>query len=75
MTKELKVIGVHYFGNATSGMVGYKCVTNIRGLFIMNGGNGGTTYLEGTDSKYYQHLSENQLEELINKFEEVHYGY
>ena len=53
--KTLKVIGVHYFGNATNGMIGYKCTTNIKDLFIMNGGNGGATYLQGSESKNYSH--------------------
>lgn len=72
MTKELKVIGIHYFGNATSGWIGYRCVTNVNDLYIMNKGDGGATYLSGNDAKHYQHLSENQLEELINQFEEVY---
>ena len=69
----LKVIGVRYFGNATNGMVGYKCATNIDDLYIMNQGVGGTTYLEGPQAKNYWHLTEAQLEELINEFEEVYY--
>ena len=72
--KTLKVIGVHYFGNATNGMVGYKCATNIEDLFIMNEGNGGATFLRGSQSKYYSHLSEMELERLIDEFEGVHYN-
>jgi hypothetical protein len=72
--KTLKVIGVQYFGNATNGMIGYKCTTNIKDLFIMNGGNGGATYLQGNESKYYSHLSELELERLIDEFEGVHYN-
>lgn len=71
--KILKVTGVRYFGNATNGMVGYKCTTNIDNLYIMNKGVGGTTYLEGNESKNYIHLREEQLEKLIDEFEEVHY--
>lgn len=72
--KTLKVIGVHYFGNATNGMVGYKCATNIEDLFIMNEGNGGATFLRGSQSKYYSHLTEMELEQLINEFEGVYYN-
>ena len=72
--KQLKVIGVQYFGNATNGMIGYKCTTNIEDLFIMNGGNGGATYVQGTDAKQYYHLSELELERLIDEFEGVHYN-
>ena len=65
----MKVIKVRYF--QTNKGVGYQCKTNIDGIEICNDGMGGATYLDGAFkyTKNFEHLSEWQLEELINEYE------
>ena len=65
------VKSVRYF--ETNRGVGYEAKTN-KGS-IRNDGNGGATYFEANFPKYqnkdFWHLSETDLELLINKFEQV----
>ena len=65
----MKVTSVRYF--ETNKGVGYQCKTDIQGIQICNDGNGGATYLDGAFkyTKNFEHLSEGQLEELIDKYE------
>jgi len=66
----MKVTSVRYF-ETNKGLVGYQCKTNIDGVEICNDGVGGATYLDGAFkyTKNFEHLSEGQLEELIDKYE------
>lgn len=70
--ETLKVTGVKYF-NTRRG-IAYRCTTNIGGLTIENDGNGGGTYLFNygriDNMDYVRMYNENQLEELINEYEE-----
>ena len=65
----LKVTSVTYF--ETNKGIGYQCKTNIDGIEICNDGVGGATYLDGAFkyTKNFEHLSEWQLEELIDEYE------
>ena len=65
----LKVTSVRYF--ETNKGIGYQCKTNIDGVEICNDGVGGATYLDGAFkyTKNFEHLSEGQLEDLIDKYE------
>jgi len=65
----MKVISVRYF--ETNRGLGYQCKTNIEGVEICNDGNGGATYLYGAYkyTKNFEHLSESELEKLIDKYE------
>ena len=64
-----KVTSVRYF--ETNKGIGYQCKTNIDGVEICNDGVGGATYVDGAfkSIKNFEHLSEGQLEELIDKYE------
>ena len=66
----MKVISVRYF--ETNRGLGYQCKTNIQGVEIWNDGNGGATYLDGSykHKKNFNHLSESDLEKLIDKYEQ-----
>tara|TARA_Y100001963_G_scaffold159871_1_gene265881 strand:- start:7294 stop:7533 length:240 start_codon:yes stop_codon:yes gene_type:complete len=67
---NLEVTGVRY--QDTRRGVSYVCTTNVPNVLICNDGQGGATFIEGhIDAKPYQHLNEFQLEELINKFENI----
>jgi hypothetical protein len=65
----LKITSLRYF--ETNKGIGYQCKTNIDGVEICNDGVGGATYLDGAfkSTKNFEHLSEGQLEELIDKYE------
>ena len=65
----MKVIKVRYF--QTNKGVGYQCKTDVDGVEICNDGMGGATYLDGAFkyTKDFEHLSEWQLEELIDEYE------
>jgi len=65
----MKVIKVRYF--QTNKGVGYQCKTDVDGVEICNDGMGGATYLDGEFkyTKNFEHLSEWQLEELIDEYE------
>ena len=67
----LKVTSVRYF--ETNKGIGYQCKTNIDGVEICNDGVGGATYLDGAFkyTKNFEHLSEGQLEDLIDKYERL----
>lgn len=69
----MKVIKVRYF--QTNKGIGYQCKTNIDGVEICNDGTGGATYLDGAfkSTKNFEHLSESDLEDLIDKHEELKY--
>lgn len=66
----LKVKSIRYF-ETNKGLVGYQCKTDINGVEICNDGMGGATYLDGAFkyTKDFEHLSEWQLEELIDEYE------
>ena len=66
----LKVKSIRYF-ETNKGLVGYQCKTDINGVEICNDGMGGATYLDGAFkyTKNFEHLSEWQLEELIDEYE------
>jgi len=68
----LKVKSIRYF-ETNKGLVGYQCKTNIDGVEICNDGMGGATYLDGAFkyTKNFEHLSEWQLEELIDEYERL----
>ena len=67
---NLEVTGVRY--QDTRRGVSYVCTTNAPNVLICNDGHGGATFIERhIDAKAYQHLNEFQLEELINKFENI----
>ena len=65
----MEVTNVRYF--ETNKGLGYQCKTNIKGVEIWNDGNGGATYLDGAYkyTKNFEHLSESDLENLIDKYE------
>ena len=67
----MKVTSVRYF--ETNKGIGYQCKTNIRGIQICNDGNGGATYLDGAFkyTKNFDHLSEWDLEDLIDEYEKA----
>jgi hypothetical protein len=69
MKNDLKVTGVRYYDTRRG--IGYECTTNIDGVRIWNDGMGGITFIEGTWSliKSYQHLNDNDLENLIDAYE------
>lgn len=70
--KNLKVTSIKYF--ETRRGLGYQCKTNKQGVEIWNDGQGGGTYLTGRkiDSlNNYNHLTEFELEDLINEYEGV----
>ena len=66
----MKVTRVRYF-ETNKGLFGYQCKTNIDGVEICNDGMGGATYLDGAfkDTKNFRELSEWDLEDLIDKYE------
>jgi hypothetical protein len=67
----MKVIKVRYF--QTNKGVGYQCKTDVDGVEICNDGMGGATYLDGAFkyTKNFEHLSEWQLEDLIDEYERL----
>lgn len=67
--EDLRVTNVKYF--QTRRGIGYTCNTNIEGTFIENDGNGGATYLYSKNPFYHNIYSEIELEELINKYENL----
>ena len=69
MKNDLKVTSVRYYDTRRG--IGYECNTNIEGVKIWNDGMGGITFIEGTWSriKVYQHLNDNDLEKLIDAYE------
>ena len=68
MKEKLKVISVRYF-NTRRG-VGYEATTNQTNVIIWNDGNGGGTYLNNDNmNDDYHHLTEDQLENLIDEYE------
>ena len=66
----MKVTSIRYF--QTNKGVGYQCQTNIDGVEICNDGMGGATYLDGAFkyTKNFEHLSEWDLEDLIDEYEQ-----
>ncbi len=67
---KLKVTSVRYY--ETRRGTGYQCKTNKENVEIWNDGNGGGTYLNNNNmNDDYHHLTESQLEELIDKYEEI----
>jgi hypothetical protein len=66
---DLKVTSVRYYDTRRG--IGYECNTNKEGVRIWNDGMGGITFIEGTWSriKVYQHLNDNDLEKLIDAYE------
>jgi len=66
----MKVTSVRYF--QTNKGVGYQCKTDIDGVEICNDGMGGATYLDGSFkyTKNFEHLSEWELEDLIDEYEQ-----
>lgn len=75
--KPLQVISVRYF--ETRRGLGYECKTNVRGISIWNDGNGGQTFVDGNEytqdysvvHKYNAEYSDDQLEQLIDKHENI----
>ena len=69
---NLKVTSIKY-ENRRRGLA-YIAKTNIKGVEIVNKGEGGATYLDGSweDIKPYNNLSEWDLEDLINGYEKVY---
>ncbi len=69
MKNDLKITGVRYYDTRRG--IGYECTTNVDGVRIWNDGMGGITFIEGTWSliKSYQHLNDNDLENLIDAYE------
>ncbi len=75
--KPLQVTSVRYF--ETRRGLGYECKTNVRGIAIWNDGNGGATFVDGNQytqdysvvHKYNKKYSDQELEELINKYENI----
>ena len=73
----LKVTSVRYF--KTRRGLGYECKTNVRGISIWNDGNGGQTFVYGNKHtqnysvvhKYAAEYSDDQLEQLIDKYENI----
>jgi len=71
LTKDscaLEVTGVRYF--QTRRGLGYQCKTNNPKTEIWNDGDGGGTFLYPCP-KEYSHLKEMDLEELIDKYENI----
>lgn len=70
--EKFKITSIRYF--ETRRGLGYECATNAKGISIWNDGNGGGTYLNNDNmNDDYHHLTEDQLERLIDKYEMVHY--
>lgn len=75
--KPLQVTSVRYF--ETRRGLGYECKTNVRGISIWNDGNGGQTFVDGNEytqdysvvHKYNADYSDDQLEKLIDKYENI----
>lgn len=75
--KPLQVKSVRYF--ETRRGLGYECKTNVRGISIWNDGNGGQTFVDGNEytqdysvvHKYNAEYSADQLEQLIDKYENI----
>ena len=69
MKYDLRVTGVRYYDTRRG--IGYECTTNVEDVTIWNDGMGGMTFIGGTWSriKYYQHLNDNDLEKLIDAYE------
>ena len=71
MMDLLKVKSIRYF--KTNRGVGYQAKTNLKGVEILNDGQGGETYIETQtpkrENKKLYDLSEWDLEELLNKYE------
>ena len=75
--KPLQVKSVRYF--ETRRGTGYECKTNVRGISIWNDGNGGQTFVDGNEHtqdysvvrKYDAEYSDDQLEQLIDKYENI----
>ncbi len=73
----LQVTSVRYF--ETRRGLGYECKTNVRGISIWNDGNGGQTFVDGNEHtqdysvvrKYDSEYSDDQLEQLIDKHENI----
>tara|TARA_R100000900_G_scaffold132509_3_gene108959 strand:- start:160 stop:423 length:264 start_codon:yes stop_codon:yes gene_type:complete len=64
---KLKVTSYREF-NTRRG-VGYECKTNVKGIEIWNDGDGGGTFIENSErNDEYHHLTEYQLEILIDEF-------
>ena len=71
MENNLKVLGVRYF--ETRRGTGYQCKTNKKNVEIWNDGNGGGTYIAPwyPDTKDYDEMTEEEMEKLIDKYEEI----
>ena len=71
MENNLKVLGVRYF--ETRRGTGYQCKTNKKNVEIWNDGNGGGTYIVPwyPDTKDYDEMTEEEMEKLIDKYEEI----
>ena len=71
MVNLLKVKSIRYF--KTNRGLGYQAKTNIKGIEILNDGQGGGTYLEGKYSKLLslnlEEKTERELEHLLNLYE------
>ena len=67
--KKLKVTSVKY--TSVRRGIQYECNTNVKGVKIWNDGDGGATYISNDNSDYYDyhHLTEWDLEDLINQYE------
>jgi len=65
----MKVTSVRYF--KTNKGVGYQCKTNIKGIEVLNDGNGGGTYVDGAfkNIKLLKDYTEWELEDLIDQYE------
>jgi len=71
LTKDscaLEVTGVRYF--KTRRGLGYQCKTNNSKIEIWNDGDGGSTWLCPCP-KEYSHLTEMDLEKLIDQYENI----
>ena len=68
---KLKVISVRYY--ETRRGTGYQCKTNKKNVEIWNDGNGGGTYIAPHHpyTKPYNHMTEKEMKNLINKYEEM----
>ena len=68
---KLKVISVRYC--ETRRGTGYQCKTNKKNVEIWNDGNGGGTYITPHHpyTKPYNHMTEEEMENLIDKYEEM----
>lgn len=68
---NLEVSSIRYF--ETNRGVGYQAKTNLKGVEILNDGQGGETYLETQtpkrENKELYNLSEWELEALLDTFE------